>query len=194
MSVRLFYCSKSRWSLPSLEYQTCMIITIPCRAASDGSPTKANQNVLFTASIPSSQLGFHPDSHSPLFIIVKRNANQGFLLKSHLIRRISVRSPDCGIGALEPLLQTAGMWSNVLDESCGVVLQRILLLKKISWNCPCVFALPHFKNRLRLDDCLVCGQPYWCCSVSLQCTCQFSTSFFNFMYLSFFLSYYWPFW
>lgn len=79
----------------------------------------------------------------PRFIFV-------FLLRSHLITQVSVRSCVCGISTLESWLQTGGVWSRVLAEFSS--LSRGLYFY--------VLGLPHFKNRLRLDDRPACG-PVW---------------------------------
>lgn len=52
----------------------------------------------------------------------------------------------CGIGTLESLLQAAGVWSCVLDESSSVCLLRIIPFKKNSWNCPSICRLPRSKK------------------------------------------------
>lgn len=53
-----------------------------------------------------------------------------FVLKSRLIVQLSARSRVCGIATLEPLLQTTGVWSGVLDKSFSLCVQRITLFRK----------------------------------------------------------------
>lgn len=83
VSTRLFYCYQKT-------HQTCLMCTIPCWAASDGSLAIANEKgqtencqqleccillqcVPFTVNISSSQPGY---LISPFFIIVKHNINE----------------------------------------------------------------------------------------------------------------------
>lgn len=78
-----------------------------------------------------------------------------FVLKSRLIVQLSARSRVCGIATLEPILQTTGVWSGVLDKSFSLCVQRITLFRK-NWL-QVLFWLwsPMF---LWLDYCQACGQ------------------------------------
>lgn len=92
VSIRLFYCYQTT-------HQTCLICTIPCWAASDGSLAIANEKgqtekcrqpeccillqcVPFTVNISSSQPGC---VISPFFIIVKHKTNQDSQLTTFII-------------------------------------------------------------------------------------------------------------
>lgn len=115
-----------------------------------------------------SQPGFHTYSFSAfLFFSAKHKARQVsqlttfipplfvFVLKSRLIVQLSARSRVCGIATLEPLLETTGVWSGVLNKSFSLCVERITLFRK-KWL-QVLFWLwsPMF---LWLDYCQACGQ------------------------------------
>lgn len=79
---------------------------------------------------------FHKYSYSPLFHRCGTQARTASWLR-------------------HPLLQMAGVWSRVLDESSNVCHHRIKVLKLSS----CLWS-PHFKNWLSPNDHLACSQPY----------------------------------
>lgn len=161
MPVRLFYCSRSRRSLPRsplVNIKRAWYLRL--------------QYVPFAAPIPSSRPGFHPYSCSHLFpsLLILTQARTAswqhrsssvfvFLLKSvcsneHLRDPVTVESQlyvpsngRCACGLVS--------WTNPLVFLC----LEDYAFKKIIWNCPYVCGHTRFKRRLRLYDRLVCGRP-----------------------------------
>lgn len=111
---------------------------IPHLSASDGRPAMRNNQTrmlhTFTATHMASHLLSRPSSYSPAFSsLVNTQSKPGqpadrrwlssifvYVLKSCLITRLSVRSHVCGSAPVESPLQTAGVWSPLLNESSAV--------------------------------------------------------------------------
>lgn len=79
-----------------------------------------------------------------------------YVPKSCLITRLSVRSHVCGGAPVESPLQTAGVWSPLLNESSGVCAFRGFGRHKENCLYICGLAL-FFLIQLRLDGRLACG-------------------------------------
>lgn len=118
-----------------------------------------------------SQPGFHTYSFSAFFVFQRQKQSKPgqpgqpaddvhppficFCAEVTLIVQLSARSRVCGIATLEPILQTTGVWSGVLDKSFSLCIQRITLFRK-NWL-QVLFWLwsPMF---FWLDYCQACGQ------------------------------------
>lgn len=92
------------------EYPACFIFTILDRNSKRANDTKSGQ--------PADGI------NRPLYLF--------FLLKSHLLTRVSVRSCVCGIATVKTLLQTANVRVCSEDYTVKKVVEIVLLLSLVS--------------------------------------------------------------